>query len=124
MSEEQNQEQNEEQAEGKAKRTVSEEIELAGNQVVGKVKELIKEGNVRRLIIRNSSGKVIYDTTLTTAGGLGGALALLGGPIIVAIAAVVAAVSKVKIEVVREVDDEGEVETGKKKVEIDVDDEA
>ena len=118
MSEEQNQEQNDDNK----KRTVSEEIELAGNQVVGKVKDLIKEGNVRRLIIRNSSGKVIYDTTLTTAGGLGGALALIGGPIIVAIGAIVAAVSKVKIEIIREVD-EDEVELGKKKVDINVDDE-
>ena len=31
-----------------------EEIEIVGDQLVGRIKELIKEGNVRRLIIRKS----------------------------------------------------------------------
>jgi len=41
----------------KAKRTFSEEVEVAGNQAVSKVQELIKQGNVRRLIIRRANKK-------------------------------------------------------------------
>jgi hypothetical protein len=33
--------------------TFTEQIEIAGNELVERTKELIEEGNVRRLIIRN-----------------------------------------------------------------------
>ena len=36
----------------KESRTWAEEIEIAGKELVDRVQELIKEGNVRRLIIR------------------------------------------------------------------------
>ena len=43
------------------KRTVSEELEVAGGQLVGKMQDIVKQGNVRRLIVRNSNGRVLLD---------------------------------------------------------------
>ena len=114
-------EQKETNGEGEGKRTITEELEVAGNKAVDMIKDIISKGNVRRLIIRSPSGKVLYDTTLTTSVGLGGAVVLLGGLPLMVIAGIVAAVSRVKIEVIREVTDDDEVIEGKKKVDIDVD---
>jgi CBS domain-containing protein len=35
------------------------EVTVSGDQVVAKVKELIREGNVRRLIIKNEEGRTL-----------------------------------------------------------------
>ncbi len=45
----------------------AETIEIAGDQLVAKVKELIKEGNVRRIIIKNEEGKTLMEIPLTFA---------------------------------------------------------
>ena len=58
------------------KRTMSEEIEVAGNQVVERVQELVKEGNVRRLIIRNPDDKVLLEMPLTVGASGGGGSAM------------------------------------------------
>ena len=85
------------------KRTMSEEIEVAGNQVVERVQELVKEGNVRRLIIRNPDDKVLLEMPLTVGAVAGGAIAL-AAPWLAALGAFAALVARVKIEIVREVD--------------------
>ena len=83
-------------------KTFSEEIEVAGNELVGRVKELIEEGNVRRLIIRDPDGKTLLEVPLTAA-VLGGGVTLLLAPIIAALGGLAAFVARVKIEIVREV---------------------
>jgi hypothetical protein len=45
--------------------TVTEQIEIAASELVGKTKELIEEGNVRRLIIRNQDDEVLLELPLT-----------------------------------------------------------
>ena len=40
-------------------KTFSEQLEVAGKELVGKVQELIKEGNVRKVIIRGEDGRTI-----------------------------------------------------------------
>ena len=37
------------------------EIKVKSEQLLGKVKELVKEGNVRRISIKNKDGNVIID---------------------------------------------------------------
>lgn len=104
------------------KKTMTEEIEVAGNQLVEKVQEIVHQGNIRRLVIRTADDKVLLETSLTV-GAVGGAVALMIGQLPLAILAVIAAaVSRVKIEIVREVE-EGDVVESKKKVEIAVEDE-
>lgn len=85
------------------KRTFTEEIEVAGNQVVERVQELVKEGNVRRLIIRNPDDKVLLEMPLTVGAVAGGAIAL-AAPWLAALGAFAALVARVKIEIVREID--------------------
>lgn len=82
-------------------RTFTEELEVAGNQLVERVKELIEEGNVRRLIIRNPEGKTLIEIPLTIGAVAGGAL-LLFYPVLAGLAAIGGLVARVKIEIVRE----------------------
>ncbi|WKW11549.1 DUF4342 domain-containing protein [Pseudogemmatithrix spongiicola] len=41
-----------------------EEIKVTGAKLLEKVKALIKEGNVRRLVLRNPQGRVLMDVPL------------------------------------------------------------
>jgi hypothetical protein len=85
------------------KRTWTEDIEIAANELVDRVKELIKEGNVRRLIIKSPNDNVLLEVPLT-AGVAVGAAATIINPVLAALGAFAALLVKVKIEVVR-VDD-------------------
>ncbi|HRW09101.1 MAG TPA: DUF4342 domain-containing protein [Caldilineaceae bacterium] len=51
-----------------------EEFKVQGEKIVGKVKELIRAGNVRRLIVKNRDGKPLIDIPLTV-GVIGAVLA-------------------------------------------------
>ena len=84
----------------KEPRTWTEEIELAGNQLVERLNELIQEGNVRRLIIRSSQGDLLLEIPLTAGVAVGGAFTILA-PVWAALAALAAALARVKVEVVR-----------------------
>jgi len=42
-----------------------EEIEVTGEKVVETVKELVRQGNIRRVTIRNSEGRTIIELPLT-----------------------------------------------------------
>lgn len=43
------------------------EFKIQGKELVEKVKELIKEGNIRRIIIKNKSGKSLMEIPVTIA---------------------------------------------------------
>jgi Domain of unknown function (DUF4342) len=53
--------------------TRTEEIRISGDEMLAKVKELIHEGNVRRLIIKNGEGNTLIEIPLTV-GVIGAAL--------------------------------------------------
>lgn len=89
-----------EQVEQKA-RAITEELEVAGNQLVDRVQELIKEGNVRKLIISNPDGDKLFEISLTL-GAVGAGVVVLAAPWLAALGAIAALVARVKIEVVRE----------------------
>jgi hypothetical protein len=84
------------------KRTFNEELEVAGSQLVERVRELIEEGNVRRLIIRNQEGRTLLEIPLTIGAVAGGAILMAFGPVLAAVAVIGALVAKLKIEIVRE----------------------
>jgi hypothetical protein len=71
-----------------------EEFKVSGEEVVKKVKELIKEGNVRRIIIKNEEGKTLVEFPLTI--GVVGAVLL---PMWAALGAIAALVTKCTIVV-------------------------
>ena len=80
--------------------TRSERITIAGSELVDRVKKLIAEGNVRRLIIRKPSGDLLMEVPLTAGIAVSGALALMA-PILAALGAMAALVAKVQVEIVR-----------------------
>ncbi len=43
----------------------TEEFKIEGDELVAKIKELVREGNVRRVIIKNEEGKPLIDVPLT-----------------------------------------------------------
>jgi hypothetical protein len=73
-----------------------EEFKVKSEEVIGKVKELLHEGNVRRLIIKDEDGKVYLEIPVTL--GLIGALL---APTLAALGALAAMVANLKIEVIR-----------------------
>lgn len=85
----------------KNKREWVEEFEVSGREAMDRVKELIQEGNVRRLIVRKSNGDVIVELPLT-ASVVGGAALLVFGGALAPLAAIAAFLAEVKIEVLRE----------------------
>jgi hypothetical protein len=78
-----------------------EEIELAGSQLVERVKELITEGNIRRLIIRTAEDKVMLEIPLTAGVAVGGVVTLLA-PVVAALGALAALIAHVKVQIVRD----------------------
>jgi hypothetical protein len=77
-----------------------EEIEITGNQLVDYVKDLIHEGNVRRVIIRTSDDKTLLEVPLTAGVAVGGVLTVVT-PVFAALGALAALLVNVKLQVVR-----------------------
>ena len=80
--------------------TFSEQVEIAASELVDRTKELIEEGNVRRLIIRNQDGEVLLEVPLTTGVAVGGVVTILA-PVLAALGAMAALLTHVKVEIVR-----------------------
>ena len=83
------------------KRSWTEEIEVAGADLVDRVKKLAAEGQVRRIRITEPDGDLVLEIPLTIGAVAGGAL-VLAAPLLAAIGALAAFVTKVKIEVTRD----------------------
>lgn len=77
-----------------------EEIEVAGSQLVERIKELIAEGNVRRLILRTQDDKLIMEIPLT-AGAVFGSVVTLFAPLLAALGALAALIARIKVQIVR-----------------------
>jgi hypothetical protein len=93
------------QAEEKMK-TVFEEIEVEGRYVMNRIQELMKEGNVRRIVVYDPHGKFRVEIPLTVAAMTGGAFALVN-PMIALGGLAAVMLSRVKLEVHRN-DDKGD----------------
>jgi hypothetical protein len=89
--------------------TFTEQIEIAASDLVDRTKELIEEGNVRRIIIRNEDDEVLMEVPLTAGVVVGGAVTIVA-PVLAALGALAALLTHVKIEVVRERKDETDAE--------------
>jgi hypothetical protein len=82
-------------------KTFTEEIEVAGHQLVNEINRLLAEGNVRKLVIKSEKGDVFVSVPLT-GGAVAGGIAVLAAPWLVIVAAIAGVLAKVKIEVVRD----------------------
>jgi len=74
----------------------SEQFKVYGHELLLKVKELVKEGNVRRIIIKNEKGKVMLEIPITFA-----VVGAFFAPILAAVGALAALMTKCTVEVER-----------------------
>lgn len=91
---------NQKEEQGQQERTWMEEFEVASNQLVDNIKNLVQEGNVRRIIIRDPNDRILMEIPLATGVAVGSVMTVFA-PIFVAVGAMAALVSLVKVEVVR-----------------------
>jgi hypothetical protein len=75
-----------------------EEVKVKGEDLLKKVKELIHEGNIRRIIIKNDDGETYIEIPLTL-----GVVGMVVAPILAAVGAIAALASNFTIEIVKKV---------------------
>ena len=73
-----------------------EEVQVLGRDLVDKVKSLVHEGNVRRIIVRDEHGNTFVEIPVTVA-AVGAVLA----PVLAAVGAISALVAKFTVVIVR-----------------------
>jgi hypothetical protein len=83
--------------------TTKETFSINSESLMAKIKELIKEGNVTRIIISDKMGKDLLNFPLTV-----GVFGVLIAPMFAAVGALAAIVTECTITVEREVEDEQE----------------
>jgi len=69
--------------------TRTEEFQINGDEIISKLKELLHEGNIRRITIKNEEGKTIVDIPLTIS-----VVGILLAPQLAAIGAIAALVTR------------------------------
>lgn len=89
-------EENTEKTQAKIK---SEEFKVCGSELVDKVKELVHQGNIRRIVIKQD-GDTVIELPLTVA-----AVGVVFAPVLAAVGAFAALVSNCSIVVERIVED-------------------
>ena len=77
--------------------TTKESFTINGENLLKKVKELIEEGNVRKIIIKDKSGKEIMTFPLTV-----GVVSAVLAPVLAAVGALAALIGECTITVERE----------------------
>lgn len=75
---------------------VKKETRLRGEALVEKVKKLLHEGNVRRLVIKNDKGDTVLEVPVTA-----GVVVAIAAPVVTAVAAIAALAGEWSIEVER-----------------------
>lgn len=93
----------------------TEEFKVSGNDILKKIKELIKEGNIRKITIKDKEGKSIAEFPLTI--GVVGTVIL---PVVAAIGTIIALVAECTISVEKESDEGG---SAKEKTEDEIEEE-
>lgn len=82
-------------------KTWTEEIMVTGAELVERIKALVGEGNVRRLIIRKPDGDSMLEIPLTAGVAVGGVVTIIA-PVLAALGALAALIAEFTVEVVRE----------------------
>ncbi|MFN2216558.1 MAG: DUF4342 domain-containing protein [Anaerolineales bacterium] len=70
----------------------TEEFTINGEDLIARIKELIRQGNIRRIILKNKDGSILMEFPLTL-GVVGAVLA----PTLAAIGAIAALISEVTV---------------------------
>ena len=75
---------------------IKQEFKVRGEELVEKIKQLLHEGNIRRIIIKDEDGKVYLEIPVTF-----GLVGVLLAPTIAALGAIAAMVAHLKVEVIK-----------------------
>ena len=75
-------------------KTRKEEFKVSGDDVIKTIKKIVREGNIRRIIIKNEDGRIMLEVPLTL-----GALGAVFAPILAAVGALAALVTHCTIVV-------------------------
>jgi len=78
--------------------TRKEEFKVKGDDLIRKIKEIVAEGNVRRIIIKDKDGKTMVELPLTV-----GVVGVVLAPVLAALGAIAALVTECTIAVEREI---------------------
>jgi hypothetical protein len=79
----------------------SEDIVVRGAELVERIKSIVQEGNVRRLVISRPDGEALLEIPLTVGVVAGGGLVLIA-PVLAALGAVAALLAEVKVRIIRD----------------------
>jgi hypothetical protein len=94
-----------------AHKLITEEIPVAGNELLGRVKALLAEGRVRHIKVKSSTGETYFEVPLAV-GVLGGAALAWASPFLAMAGALAGLVTSVKLEVVRDAEASDAMEAG------------
>jgi len=72
----------------------TEEFRVNGEELIARIKNLVKEGNIRRITIKNKEGKTVFEIPLTF-----GVVGALIAPQLAAIGAIAALVTEATVVV-------------------------
>jgi hypothetical protein len=75
----------------------TEEFRVKGEELLAKIRQLVHEGNIRRIIIKDKDGKILIEFPLTF-----GVVGLVVAPTLAAVGAIAALVSEATIVVEKE----------------------
>jgi hypothetical protein len=79
-----------------------EEFKIDNDAVLTKVKNLIRQGNIRSIMVKNSSGRTLVEIPLTV-GVLGGLVGAVFFPVVAALTAIGVLAAKLTIVIARKV---------------------
>ena len=77
-------------------KSTKEEFKVSGEELLAKVKQIVHEGNVRRLIIKDKDGRTMIEIPLTV-----GVVGIVLAPVLAAVGAIAALVTECTILVER-----------------------
>jgi hypothetical protein len=78
------------------KATRLEEVSIAADDLIGRIKEIIAEGNVKRIVVRNEKGEHLLEIPVTVA-----AVGTLLAPYLAALGAIAAIATRATIQIER-----------------------
>lgn len=77
------------------------EFKIKGQELLAKIEELIKEGNARRIIIKDDKGRTYIEIPVTV-----GVIGTLFAPVVAAIGALAGVAANFTIEVIKKEEEE------------------
>jgi hypothetical protein len=82
------------------KSKLTEELLIAGQELLQTIKRIISEGNAKSIRIRSEDGSILLEIPMNTGLALGGAMVLLA-PFLAAVTGIIALHKKVRVEIIR-----------------------